>query len=396
VRRFWGALGVLAVVAGLSGCWLQPGFDAGRSGWNDGEHTITAANVDQLTELWDVDIAGVGGLGAVVSTGGKVYTIKGTVVSARRADTGAEVWQRDLPLEPPAESRSLSGPVIFQNRLLVGAEDWALSFPSGQVYDLSVSTGAIVGSSASGPASDLAVADGLLVRQSIAKVSSLGDYVVWLDWKYQPAMPAGVGLGQPGRFAIVGDRVAWSTGTDALGYDTTCPPASSGDLCPPVWRTALATAPVDIAAVGTTHVAYSDSAGTVSVLDAPTGAVSWTADAGSGVSRLAVAGGTIFASTVDNRLIALPAAGCGAPTCGPLWEATLAGPGLDPVIGGDVVYVPAGGDIAAFAVAGCGTATCEPLTVLDAERDLSGLIVDEGRVVASSADGHLVAFGLPT
>jgi outer membrane protein assembly factor BamB len=52
--------------------------------------------------------------------------------------------------------------------------------------------------------------------------------------------------------------------------------------------------------------------------------------------------------------------------------------------------------VGSFPAAGCGAATCTPLVTLDAERDLVDLIVDDGRVVATSSDDHLVAFGLPS
>jgi len=65
------------------------------------------------------------------------------------------------------------------------------------------------------------------------------------------------------------------------------------------------------------------------------------------------------------------------------------------VVAGDVVYVTVGSDVLAFPAGGCGTATCAPLAQVSAgARITGGPIVDDGRLVVGTEDGHVVAFGL--
>src|SRR5262249_61900814 len=49
------ALAALGLVT-ASGCWLQTGFDAQRTGANGGETTITSATVGDLAAAWSVPV----------------------------------------------------------------------------------------------------------------------------------------------------------------------------------------------------------------------------------------------------------------------------------------------------------------------------------------------------
>jgi hypothetical protein len=96
-------------------------------------------------------------------------------------------------------------------------------------------------------------------------------------------------------------------------------------------------------------------------------------------------------------VVALPAAGCGAARCSPVWEASLgAAPTTNPAAGGDVVYVAAGSTLLAFGADGCSTPTCAPLASLAVGNVVTGgPIVLQGRVVVGTSDGRVVAYGLP-
>jgi hypothetical protein len=69
------------------------------------------------------------------------------------------------------------------------------------------------------------------------------------------------------------------------------------------------------------------------------------------------------------------------------------------VVAQDVAYAATSdGSILAFAMAGCGGAACDPLVEVSvgAGRFITGgPIVHGGRVLAGTADGRVVAFGLP-
>jgi outer membrane protein assembly factor BamB len=110
-----------------------------------------------------------------------------------------------------------------------------------------------------------------------------------------------------------------------------------------------------------------------------------------------VTGDEILVATTDGRLVALPADGCGAPTCASTWEAPLGGaPTQAPAVGGDVVYATAGSRILAFPAGGYGAAICDPLVTLDAGLPVTGgPVVDDGRVLVGTESGRVVAFGLP-
>jgi PQQ-like domain len=197
-------------------------------------------------------------------------------------------------------------------------------------------------------------------------------------------------------FAVVGDGVAWAdAGTSAIGFLPGCPPAVPGsDFCAPSWTTDLGSGPGGPAALGDGAAVYSHGT-SVSVLDMATGAVLWRADLGSGASRAATTPTAIYAATADGRLVALPAGGCGAPVCAPLWEAPIgSAPAGGVVVGGDVAYVPTATGVVAFAAAGCDAATCTSLTSVATSSPVSGLIVHDGRLIVGTEGGELTAFGL--
>lgn len=154
-------------------------------------------------------------------------------------------------------------------------------------------------------------------------------------------------------------------------------------------------------AVGDDQVVYTDSSGTVTVLEVATGTVAWRSDLGSvGASTQGtVTPELILVGTSDRRLVALPAGGCGAATCAPLWSGTTDQTVTSVVAAGDVAYAATSeGSILAFDLAGCGEPTCDPLArvSIGPGRFISGgPIVHNGTVIASTADGRVVAFGLP-
>lgn len=68
------------------------------------------------------------------------------------------------------------------------------------------------------------------------------------------------------------------------------------------------------------------------------------------------------------------------------------------MVAGDVLYAGTkDGRIVAFRAAGCPEAVCAPLLDVDLGGGaiVAGPIVVDGRVIAGTADGQLVAFGLP-
>ena len=399
MRRITAVIGVLALGTTLAGCWLQPGYDAAHSNWNPGENLLTAATVGGLTELWDTQVPTATGVNAPVGLPGNIYatTTSGDAAGVDAA-TGALTWARDFYDEPTGFTPFLGAPVWHQGSLLVPAT----VFRFGTVHKLNPADGTTVdGGSYSGDAvGDLAVADDRVAVFSGTGNSS-GFGIARIGWKYTPQIFFSLsGPGPGSHFAIVGDRIQWSQGTQALGFSAACPSYPPGypvPGCAPDWATDLGGTPTAPAGIGTTQVVYADSTGTVTVLDTASGAVVWTAELGAAVTGApAVADGNILLATGGGQLVALPAAGCGTATCTPLWSGDVGGtPGTGPVAGGDVAYVGVAGDVVAFALDGCGGPTCPSLARVSAGSTITGgPIVHDGRVVVGTQDGRVVAFGL--
>jgi outer membrane protein assembly factor BamB len=97
----------------LAGCdWSQYGFDAGHSGWNPTEHTITPANVGTLTARW----TGVG-VQPVVGRG-LVFSNSAGALAAHDATTGALRWKRPAG---PSENGGFGGPAVWGDTVYVTA-----------------------------------------------------------------------------------------------------------------------------------------------------------------------------------------------------------------------------------------------------------------------------------
>lgn len=168
----------------------------------------------------------------------------------------------------------------------------------------------------------------------------------------------------------------------------------------PLWVTpvdgAAATAPV-LGSGGSTLYVGTD-AGTVYALDAASGAVLWSTPVGAAVTAPpALAAGVLYVPTGDGRVVAVDAT-----TGASLW---LGGAGTtgaiaeQPAVGGGVVFTGAvDGWVRAFDAAGCGAPTCGPLWSARPEplQPITGApAVSGGRVYVGTGSGTVVAYGLP-
>jgi outer membrane protein assembly factor BamB len=385
--------GVLAGLCTLlSGCWVQAGFDSGRTNWNDGETGITSGNVSQLEALWDTTLPDPVTVQTPVSANGGVYVTAGGQVAGIDADDGDLRWTHVLDQQAGAGL-----PLWDKGAVHVTAH---LGSAGGQ-FSFKDADGTVLGGGfGTEITTDLAVHDGRIVEQTGDIVPGIG--YARVNWTFSPYVIFSFPGSSPGRYAFVGDRIMWSLGSQAAGYSAACPdyppPAPPDTGCAPDWQYSLGGIPAGPAAIGDDQVVYTDSTGTVTVLDAATGALLWTAEAGATpLQRAAVADGTILVGTGDGRLLAYDASGCGGATCTATWEAALGGAvNTQPAVAGDVVYVAGGSDIHAFALGGCGAAACTPLKTLTVGSPITGgPIVDDGRVIAGTQAGHVMAWALP-
>lgn len=399
-RRVGAVVAALVLGTTLGGCWAQPGFDAGRTNGNEFERELRSDNVHLLSSAWEAYTFGAN-VNAPVSIGGVIYvTTYSGRVAAIDAATGAFRWERNFYAGHADAAPVFGDPAWHRGQLLVPA----MFQGKGGLLRLDPTDGSTVGGDLDGEATrSVAVADGRLATMA-GTVMTSGFGIAHIDWKFQPASLFGPGMDVGADFAVVGERVMWALGTRAQGYSAACPAQPAGSPatgCGPDWSTELGGRPTTPAAVADDGVVYADDSGTVTVLDAATGAIRWTGEVGAAVAQApAVAGDSILVSTGDGRLVAFAASGCGADACPALWEGTLEGNATTSAVGGgDVVYVGmSGGKMAAFSLDGCGAATCAPLTTLWwvwPGNVTGGPVVDEGMLIAGTDSGHVMAFRLP-
>jgi hypothetical protein len=421
----------MVLTFGAAGCWLEPRLGPGRQNHLGADPGLTAATVAGLVPLWSTPMrsgAATGPVKAPVALDGAVYAVAevggfadyGYFAGARfDADTGARRWEALHEAVTLALPMVLDDPVIVDGLLLgryyVTVAD-RIVLTHGDAWDLTTGTqrsGGATASSAISPVSgDLALVDGRLAGKSLTQTPpppTPPDPAVSAveGWTFRPQV---VGAPVLGDWALVGSHgdgsggIAWSDGgTGATGYLPDCPETFGvprTQACSPNWTRDLGAAPGDPTDATGDKVVYADASGTVSVLWMSDGDVFWQAEVGGGpLAQPAVADGRILTATADGRLVVLPTGPCdpGSTVCTPSWEGTVGAPGTSVLVVGDVVYVAtSAGTIAAFPLAGCGAATCTPLVTVDAGSPISGSpIVFEGKLIAGTADGRVVAFGLP-
>lgn len=190
--------------------------------------------------------------------------------------------------------------------------------------------------------------------------------------------------------AVIGGKVLVAgTAYPATGCGaSTCPALWSADVTEPVVAQAGSPRGHIFLTVGTGNGAYDDS---VVAIDPDTGEVLWTLPTAVGGilnGRVAVAGDFVYAVSGDgwSEVQVYPIDGCGSPTCPSRWQGDLPG-GYDgiiggPVVAGGVVYVATELRVMAFPAAGCGASQCAPLTWLNVEG--GPVSVSDGMVFVST------------
>lgn len=414
------------VVLTLSGCWEQVGHGPGHTWSNPAEDQLTTENVASLHEAWSVSFEGstrdepiVSGGRVVVSehtrTGsdGEVATMD---VHAFRAGTGTPAWSTNVFTDAPNIRLESYNPVVAAGDLWVGVNSAGRvgQFTScgSQTTRLDPETGSVVAQEG-GFGSTVVEADRNLVQVQGDLLQPPGcdggggapSTLVVRDretlatkWTAPGEASARPPLGLLGGLGptVAGDKVVLATLGSVRAYALEGCGAAS---CEPVWRMPL---PVGVGPLGQPVAGPHDQLFVVLAHLSPartelvsisraTGAVNWTAHLSDrfedrvGVAtagdRVYVSGGKVF-----------DAAGCGAPTCTPLWTVTPAGSSAGPVVAGGVVYEGGPGAIYGYDAAGCGAATCAPLVDVPADGTPVGLSVSNGHVYATNGT-ELTAYG---
>lgn len=435
-----------ALVVG-AGCWPVPGQNADRTGSNGLETRLTVDTVGDLEEAWTFVSGGVAMLDPVTSSGGVHATLENCGLVTLSPATGAQRWFYDAGAcqgGPSPAIRESTAPSVVGREVLFGFA-WAVSsIPSDRwgwsTHAVDAVTGDVrrtddtaVVAAARGNQGVLGVPQVFVSGGPPFKFQNFGPPAVFqvgsLDNPaarravhvasgapgplFESGTPtrgagavfhAGTGVmsAEPGPAQPAGRAVRAFSATEARPGCAVTGGGGSGTTsmeCP-LWvrpvEAEVTTAPVVDNGRGTVFVGT--QGGTVLALDAATGAVRWSAALGTAVTATpALAGGTLFVPVAGGRLVALPAAGCGAATCTPSWTAPTDGEvAVQPAAAGGVVYTGAAdGSVRAFAAAGCGAATCAAIWSDEAGSEVTGApAVSNGQLYVGLATG-LVAYGLP-
>ena len=382
--------------AAAAGAWKQPGYAATRSSYNPRETTIDAGNVATLTERWRV--AGVNALRSPVVAGGRVFVASGMEVVALALGDGAELWRKSIGADN--ECCSLFDPVLTPDGKVTvelgwiggGGTAWFDPASGAFTYEQKFHTGRI----------DRAVrgADVFALDYSYG---SGGPLAVVL-WPYPGLVYFGglaaIGVRSP---AVRGNHAFVARGSTLQAFDLTSCPAPNGPpafpYCSAAWTKALPDA-IRTPVAFRDEVAVAAEDGSLQVYAAATGDLEWSAAIGAGVGESpAVARRRIFVPTDRGVIVAFDSRGCGGATCAAVTRFRLGSPATgQPVVAGKVLYAGTkDGHVVGFRAAGCGGPACEPLWDVDLGGGaiVAGPVVVDGTVIAGTADGQLVALGLP-
>jgi outer membrane protein assembly factor BamB len=411
---------VVALVA-VSGCfWQMPGARWNRSGHNDLETKITVETVAGLEQRWDATLDD-GPVGEPVTSTRGVHVNDDRSVYSFNASTGAERWQHT-----PTDPRGAWQPYVWNDRVLATLATWDPR--AREVVEVDAATGETLRVT---PGDLVAVKDdeavlvtnewvdpgpGPIFAAMHLTVQDLETGETRLDERFNTALE-GV---PPDRYAVTfaGDWVVHAgiganlegTHADGLrGYSLSNPDLDCAtpwvDLCPNWFVADAGSDPVVVSEDGA--VVYDDA----SAYDTATGDLLWSRSTGEGGPPTPAEGGPpaladgmlYMADDADGgagTLRVYDAAGCQPQLCDPLWTAGLgftADLSVQPAVAGGVVFVAGtGGELAAFDAAGCGAPPCAPLWTGSVGSTITGSpAVSNGQLYVGTADGRLVAFGLP-
>jgi outer membrane protein assembly factor BamB len=419
-RRFLQVVGVLAAVVGLSGCWLQPGFDGNHSAFNSLETTITSANVSGLHLAWTAQLTGsvadpaVSGQGVYAATSDPSA---GGALTLLDRGTGSTEWSASLfsALFPEA---SAGGPTVAGDRVYVPSPI-GLAVAPGSIEVVDAATGAadpsiplgvnsLVSSGNSFAGTSFICASGGLPCETALDVLGANGTVNWstgLSLGSGGSTPAATSpaVGSQAIFLGSGDSVERFPLAPPAGYPSSCTSPGPG-FCTPTWSTSLGgtglgpiAGPV-LSPDGNTVFAVDGS--TVSAIDANTGAVQWTGTLSATVSSSpALAGSSLYVPLSNGQLEVFASGGCGQATCAPQWAGNIGTSSIThqpAVVAGGVVFTAsADGSLHALPAAGCGKAMCKPLlSVQTGSQITGGPVVAFGQLYVGTNDGKVLAYGL--
>ena len=411
IRHSVRAAAIAAAVVTAAGCWPSSGGGPARKGFNGSETAFTTATLDSVTEAWSVQF-GDGPVSDPVRTGGETYVIATDAGHGSNSVYGVTpaggVTER-LDGQAGGTERHYAGELVLDGlEIGVSSHDAAAAIEQRwkhRWFDVRTFEQVGLGYAWSGQlvarVGDMAVALNPNDASRPQPFSIYGHQVAgfegWGGYVGSDVSPTYAGSVFQSGQGLTNTTFPETVGNGVRSY----PDSDQGTNCAlefmcPVWAIPVDGTTSTPVVVDRWTAAYTATdAGTVYALDVDDGATLWTASVGGAVSQPpALGNGRLSVVTDDGRLVVFASDGCGAPTCAPLWEATIGVPVAQPAAAGDVVFVAtAGGGLQGFGVDGCGTPTCAPLWSADVGSEITGSpAISGGQLYVGTADGRLVAF----
>jgi outer membrane protein assembly factor BamB len=388
--------------------WPQTGHDAGSTGFNAGEHTITRANVSRLQQVWAGAVPG--GVTSFASTGGMLFAAaQGTggvgILTALNATTGATRWTTTIGTSDPTEVAAAGGDVFAQCQLRDTGGG-----PYGGVCAYSQRNGHLIWSYGNpcncAPESGLDTVpvykDGVVYfgygvggccsSNSIVAVSAATGAPIWSTY-------VGGNNSIPTQSLVVGPKsVFFICGTNS-GHAVCSLSRASGAL---QWSTLEPSqTPFGDALAVAGDVVYSTTNNAVSAFHASTGTLIWSDPTNGGVGPVpvAVAYGRLYVTLrttngQDTNLYAL-----NAKTGAMVWENPSGSVSSAPSVANGVVYATGYPDagarnaVVAYSAATGATLWVSPLE--DTTLDPAPIVANGRLYVATTRSGDPVAYALP-
>lgn len=387
---------------GLSACWPQAGQNPDRTAHNPFERRLTTETVAGLTRAWHIE-----GAGTPVSVAGDVLVTAGSDLHRVDAATGAIEWTWTSPPEEGIGATTQLAPVVAERKVLATYSQYV----AGGGYDyagqaLDPATGTPVAGWDRGLTAmrwplvarqTTTCPEGACVPSQFEVIDAAAGETVQSGWLPLTDMTMG-------RDGLYGGSVtfdgAFAPTVAALPYETPSTPLCGPpgyQLFPcPSWSTPVGGAPTPVVIGPDESVVYAGTdAGAVVALDAAGGTLLWSTPVGGAVPETpALADGVLYVGTTAETVVAVDAASGQI-----LWSAD-AGTGAvltQPAVGGTgataVVYAGTmAGDVTALAAAGCGAPTCNPLWTASVGSPVStGPVVTNGTLLVGTTT-ELVAF----
>jgi hypothetical protein len=398
---------VLLVVLALSGCWLQPGFGPERQNSNPFESSLTEANVASLQPAWSspMDFGSQPLVTPEAVYAGSVFpngSGRSLFVRAVARESGATLWQRELPVET---TFGFGGVLSVADGQVLTAR---LTPTIGTMFEaLDPATGATVTTVAEpkpfDPAAVAVTNEVIAYRRGIGPAAEL---VVRRRSSFEVLWTGPVGafsVGQDDPVIVAGGHVYLReespSGPAILTYavaacgTATCGPTTAMAVPPPPPGFASFSAKL-LAVTDDGHILIRRSSAGDRGLDPRTDLVALTSDGTldwtihmTQMEGVAAAGDAVFAVGADEA-----GGGLFVHDGSSTWrsEGAVAG---KPIAAGGLVY--AGEHV--FDADGCGSATCSELTTIDlgpGTGGLYGMSVAAGTLFVSRAGpgGSLTAF----